>query len=113
MTELARRFEADLRHQGQDRRRRQAVRLRDRRHDRRRAQAPVRHRARQEKIHLEQPDPRWANTKWNLHLHAEVKSTLKVRVESTTPLAAPTEAGTNRAQQCHGDCRRSLPQFVS
>jgi len=27
-----------------------------------------------------------------LHLHAEVKATLKVRVESTTPIAAPTAA---------------------
>jgi large subunit ribosomal protein L9 len=41
------------------------------------------------KIHLEHPIKTLGEHEIELHLHAEVKSTLKVRVESLTPLAAP------------------------
>jgi large subunit ribosomal protein L9 len=45
------------------------------------------------KVHLEHPIKTLGEHEVELHLHAEVKSTLKVRVESTTPVAAPaTEA---------------------
>lgn len=43
------------------------------------------------KIHLESPIRSLGEHEIGLHLHAEVKSTLKVRVESLTPLAAPAE----------------------
>ena len=41
------------------------------------------------KIHLEHPIKTLGEYEVALHLHAEVKGTLKVRVESTTPVAAP------------------------
>ncbi|HEY5297604.1 MAG TPA: 50S ribosomal protein L9 [Verrucomicrobiae bacterium] len=41
------------------------------------------------KIHLESPIKTLGEHEVELHLHAEVKSTLKVRVESLTPVAAP------------------------
>ncbi len=44
------------------------------------------------KIHLEHPIKMLGEYEVELHLHAEVKGTLKVRVESTTPAAAPVEA---------------------
>jgi large subunit ribosomal protein L9 len=45
------------------------------------------------KIHLEHPIKTLGEYEVELHLHAEVKGTLKVRVESTTPVAAaPAEA---------------------
>jgi large subunit ribosomal protein L9 len=45
------------------------------------------------KIHLEHPIKMLGEYEVELHLHAEVKGTLKVRVESTTPVAAaPAEA---------------------
>jgi large subunit ribosomal protein L9 len=44
------------------------------------------------KIHLEAPIKALGEHEVELRLHAEVKSTLKVRVESLTPLAAPVEA---------------------
>jgi len=44
------------------------------------------------KIHLEAPIKTLGEHEIDLHLHSEVKSTLKVRIESTTPLAAPAEA---------------------
>jgi large subunit ribosomal protein L9 len=45
------------------------------------------------KIHLEHPIKTLGDYEVELNLHAEVKGTLKVRVESTTPLAAaPAEA---------------------
>jgi len=44
------------------------------------------------KIHLEAPIKTLGEHEIALHLHAEVKSTLKVRVESTTPLAVPAAA---------------------
>src|ERR1700744_4924078 len=44
------------------------------------------------KIHLEHPIRTLGEYEVELHLHHDVKSTLKVRVESLTPLAAPAEA---------------------
>jgi large subunit ribosomal protein L9 len=41
------------------------------------------------KIHLDHPIKNLGEYEVELHLHAEVKSTLKLRVESTTPAAAP------------------------
>ena len=41
------------------------------------------------KIHLEHPIKSLGEYEVALHLHAEVKGTLKVRVESTTPVTAP------------------------
>lgn len=41
------------------------------------------------KIHLEHPIKTLGEHEVELHLHAEVKGTLKVRVESTTPVAVP------------------------
>jgi large subunit ribosomal protein L9 len=48
------------------------------------------------KIHLEHPLKTLGEHEIELHLHHEVKSTLKVRVESLTPITAPAEtpAGT-------------------
>jgi large subunit ribosomal protein L9 len=43
------------------------------------------------KIHFEQAIKTLGEHEIELHLHAEVKSTLKVRVESLTPIAAPAE----------------------
>ena len=42
------------------------------------------------KIHLEHPIRALGDYEVELHLHPEVKGTLKVRVESLTPAAAPT-----------------------
>jgi large subunit ribosomal protein L9 len=42
------------------------------------------------KIHLEHPLRSIGEYEIELHLHADVKGTLKVRVESLTPVAAPT-----------------------
>ena len=42
------------------------------------------------KIHLEHPIKTLGEHEVQLNLHAEVKSALKLRVESTTPIAAPT-----------------------
>ena len=44
------------------------------------------------KIHLEHALKTLGEHEIELHLHPEVKSTLKVRVESLTPVAAPVEA---------------------
>lgn len=44
------------------------------------------------KIHLEHPIKNIGDYEIELHLHPEVKGTLKVRVESLTPIAAPAEA---------------------
>ena len=44
------------------------------------------------KIHLEHPIKALGEYEVELHLHAEVKGTLKVRVESLTPVVAPAEA---------------------
>ncbi len=47
------------------------------------------------KIHLPHAIKTLGEQEVELHLHAEVKSTLKVRVESLTPLAAPAEAASD------------------
>ena len=44
------------------------------------------------KIHLEHPIRALGEHEIELHLHADVKGTLKVRVESLTPVAAPAAA---------------------
>ena len=44
------------------------------------------------KIHLEHPIRTLGDHEIELHLHAEVKGTLKVRVESLTPVIAPATA---------------------
>ncbi|HTV61202.1 MAG TPA: 50S ribosomal protein L9 [Verrucomicrobiae bacterium] len=44
------------------------------------------------KIHLEHPLKMVGEHEIELHLHAEVKGTLKVRVESLTPVTVPTAA---------------------
>jgi large subunit ribosomal protein L9 len=44
------------------------------------------------KIHLENPIKTLGEREVELHLHAEVKSTLKIRVESLTPVIAPAPA---------------------
>src|SRR5450432_2173174 len=44
------------------------------------------------KIHLDGPIKTLGEREVELHLHAEVKSTLKIRVESLTPVAAPAPA---------------------
>jgi large subunit ribosomal protein L9 len=49
------------------------------------------------KIHLEHPVRSLGNYEVELHLHAEVKGTLKVRVESTTPAAALASEATAAA----------------
>jgi len=46
------------------------------------------------KIHLEHPIKALGEHEVELHLHADVKGTLKVRVESTTPLPAPAAEAT-------------------
>lgn len=51
------------------------------------------------KIHLEHPIKALGQYEVELHLHAEVKSTLKVRVESSTPMAAPAEAPATEARR--------------
>ena len=51
------------------------------------------------KIHLESPIKTLGEHEVELHLHAEVKSTLKVRVESLTPV--------DRARARRGETRRS------
>src|SRR6478735_10914231 len=49
------------------------------------------------KIHLDHPIKTLGEYEVELHLHAEVKSTLKVRVESTTPVAAPVADAADEA----------------
>src|SRR5208282_4059744 len=49
------------------------------------------------KIHLEHPVRTLGEYEVELHLHAEVKGTLKVRVESTTPAATPAPEATAAA----------------
>ena len=51
------------------------------------------------RIRLEHPIKTLGEYEVELHLHAEVKSTLKVRVESSTPLAAPAEASATEGKK--------------
>jgi large subunit ribosomal protein L9 len=50
------------------------------------------------KIHLEQPIRSLGEYEVELRLHSDVKTNLKLRVESTTPPPAPTEAATEAAK---------------
>jgi len=50
------------------------------------------------KIHLEHPIKALGEHEIELHLHAEVKSTLKVRVESLTPVTAPAAPAEGEAR---------------
>ena len=54
------------------------------------------------KIHLEHPIRALGDHEVELHLHAEVKGTLKVRVESLTPVIAPVPA-VNRKKKRAGN----------
>ena len=65
------------------------------------------------KIHLEHPIRALGDHEVELHLHAEVKGTLKVRVESLTPVIAPVpaadpkkEEGREPRREKHGHARR-------
>jgi large subunit ribosomal protein L9 len=57
------------------------------------------------KIHLEQPVKTLGEHEVELHLHAEVKGILKVRVESLTPLAAPLPAPEEAKREERRDIR--------
>jgi len=60
------------------------------------------------KIHLDHPIKTLGEYEVELHLHAEVKGTLKVRVESTTPAAAPVaEAPAAEAPRTEKRSRRT------
>ena len=54
------------------------------------------------KIHLEHPIKTVGEYEVELHLHAEVKGTLKVRVESTTPPPTPEAAAAAEAKKEEG-----------
>ena len=58
------------------------------------------------KIHLEHPIRALGEHEIELHLHAEVKGTLKVRVESLTPAAAPAPEAAASAEAKAEDGRR-------
>src|SRR6185503_15266400 len=60
------------------------------------------------KIHLEHPIKALGDHEVELHLHAEVKGTLKVRVESTTPAPPPEAAGAAEAKK--EDRREGRPE---
>jgi hypothetical protein len=51
------------------------------------------------KIHLEHPIRALGDHEIELHLHAEVKGTLKVRVESLTPVIAPVPAAEPKKEE--------------
>jgi large subunit ribosomal protein L9 len=57
------------------------------------------------KIHLEHPIKTLGEHEIELHLHPEVKATLKVRLESTTPLAIPAEAPKTPGDRRDGPAR--------
>jgi len=59
------------------------------------------------KIHLEHPIKALGEFEVQVNLHADVKSSLKVRVESTTPIVAPTEASQAEAPRTEKRGRRS------
>jgi large subunit ribosomal protein L9 len=50
------------------------------------------------KIHLEHPIKVLGEYEVELHLHSEVKGTLKVRIEGLTPVTVPTEAAVAEAK---------------
>ena len=51
------------------------------------------------KIHLEHPIRNLGDCEVELHLHADVKSSIKVRLESKTPLPTPVEAPASDARK--------------
>ena len=57
------------------------------------------------KIHLDHPIRILGEHEIELRLHPEVKATLKVKVESTTPIAAPVETPEARSGDRPGDYR--------
>src|ERR1700722_16358290 len=57
------------------------------------------------KIHLEHPIKVLGEYNLELRLHAEVTTTLKVRVESTTPVAIPSEPAQKPAEGKEGGVR--------
>lgn len=59
------------------------------------------------KIHLDHPIKTLGEYEVELHLQAEVKGTLKVRIESTTPVAAPVEAAPSEAPKTEKRGRRT------
>ena len=59
------------------------------------------------KIRLEAPIKTLGEQEIELHLHSEVKSTLKVRIESTTPLAVPAPAVTEEKAHTEKRGRRT------
>ena len=63
------------------------------------------------KIHLEHPIRNLGDYEVELNLHAEVKGTLKVRVESTTPAAAPApETAAAPAEAKADEDRKGRPE---
>ena len=62
------------------------------------------------KIHLEQPIKTLGEHEVELRLHADVKSTLKVRVESNTPLPDKTVAPVVEAPKTHTRAKRGEQQ---
>jgi large subunit ribosomal protein L9 len=63
------------------------------------------------KIHLEHPIKTLGDHEIELHLHADVKGTLKVRVESTTPAPPPEAAGQGEAKKEDGREGRPEPRW--
>jgi large subunit ribosomal protein L9 len=61
------------------------------------------------KIHLEHPIKSLGEHEVEMHLHAEVKGTLKVRVESSTPVTAPP-AETAAPAEAKKDEREGRPE---
>ena len=61
------------------------------------------------KIHVDHPIRTLGDHEIELRLHPEVKATLKVKVESTTPIAAPVEAPEDRPGDRQGD-RSAAPR---
>jgi large subunit ribosomal protein L9 len=57
------------------------------------------------KIHLEHPIKNLGEHDIELRLHPEVAATLKVRVESTTPVAAPVEAAPEEGKETRDGAR--------
>lgn len=62
------------------------------------------------KIHLEHPIRSLGDHEIELRLHPDVTSTLKVRVESTTPVAAPEEVAQPQAEQPKTEKRGRRPE---
>jgi large subunit ribosomal protein L9 len=62
------------------------------------------------KIHLENPIRTLGDHEVELHLHPDVKSTLKVRVESSTPLPPPEAATEARKEEPKTEKRGRRPE---